>query len=260
MNVEGMQNMGKIFDINAVFTSIPSLLKVLHVSLQITFISMIVGLVFGLIFAIIRIKKIPILSQIVAVFISFIRGTPMIVQLYLTYNGIPLLLKFINEQYGTSYNVNSVPAMLFVLVTFAFNEAAYNSETIRAALQSVNKGQIEAAESLGMTYFQVLRRVILPEALVVAIPPLGNALIGLLKGTSLAFVAGVIEMTAQGKIISGSTFRFFEVYLALAIIYWVMTIIIEQLIRYLEKKVSIPDPGKKKTFQDRLFSLGRRDI
>ncbi len=261
MNVEGMQSfMGKIFDINAVFTSIPSLLKVLPVSLQITFISMIVGLVLGLILAIIRMKKIPVLSQIVTVFISFIRGTPMIVQLYLTYNGIPLLLRFINEQYGTNYNINHLPAMLFVLVTFAINESAYNSETIRAALQSVNKGQIEAAESLGMTYLQVLRRVILPEALVVAIPPLGNALIGLLKGTSLAFVAGVIEMTAQGKIISGSTFRFFEVYLALALIYWVLTIIIEQVLRYLEKRFSIPDPGPANTIRGRWFSLGKREI
>jgi len=202
---------------------------------------MIAGLFLGLIFAIVRMKKIPVLSQIIAVAISFIRGTPMIVQLYLTYNGIPLLLKYINLQYGTEYNINDVPAMLFVLITFSFNEAAYNSETIRAALMSVNKGQIEAAESLGMTYFQVLKRVIVPEALVVAIPPLGNALISLLKGTSLAFVAGVIEMTAQGKIISSSTFRFFEVYLALAIIYWVLTIIIEQILKLLEKKFSISD-------------------
>lgn len=252
--------MGKIFDINAVFSSIPSLLKVLPVSLEITIISMIVSLFLGLLFAIVRMKKIPVLSQIIVVFISFIRGTPMIVQLYLTYNGIPLLLKAINAQYGTSYNINAVPAMLFVLVTFSFNEAAYNSETIRSALQSVNKGQIEAAESLGMTYFQVLRRVIIPEALVVAIPPLGNALIGLLKGTSLAFVAGVIEMTAQGKIISGSTFRFFEVYLALAVIYWALTILIEQGIRMLEKKFSIPEPGQGHKDRYRLFSFGRRDL
>lgn len=252
--------MGEIFDINAVFTSIPRLLEVLPVSLQITAISMIVGLVFALLFAIIRMKKVPVLSQLVTVFISFIRGTPIIVQLYLTYNGIPLLLKFINQQYGTDYNINAVPAMLFVLVTFAFNEAAYNSETIRAALQSVNKGQIEAAESLGMTYLQVLRRVIVPEALVVAIPPLGNALIGLLKGTSLAFVAGVIEMTAQGKIIAGSTFRFFEVYLALAIIYWVMTIIIEQILRYLEKRFSIPAPVQQTINGGGWFNGGRRGI
>ena len=162
----------KLFDIDIVISSIPKLLQYLPKSLYITFVSMIAGLFLGLIFAIVRMKKIPVLSQIIAVAISFIRGTPMIVQLYLTYNGIPLLLKYINLQYGTEYNINDVPAMLFVLITFSFNEAAYNSETIRAALMSVNKGQIEGSKSLGMTYFQVLKRVIVPEALVVAIPHL----------------------------------------------------------------------------------------
>ncbi|WP_185602236.1 amino acid ABC transporter permease [Paenibacillus sp. 598K] len=252
--LNGLLN-GKLFDIEAVFSAIPELLRFLPVSLEITFISMLAGLVLGLVLAIIRIKKVPVLSQLITLFISFIRGTPMIIQLYLSYNGIPLLLKYINMTYGTDYSINAIPAMLFVLITFSCNEAAYNSETIRAALQSVNKGQIEAAESLGMTYFQVLKRVIIPEALVVAVPPLGNALISLLKGTSLAFVAGVVEMTAQGKIISGSTFRFFEVYLALAIIYWALTIVIEQILKYLEKKFSIPDVDGNPLKKRRLFSF-----
>ncbi|MGX7195847.1 amino acid ABC transporter permease [Enterococcus olivae] len=237
--------MEKLFDISVVFSSIPRLLSFLPITLQITFIAMLIGLILGLLLAIIRIKEVPVLSQLTVVFISFIRGTPLIVQLYLTYNGIPLLLRYINMTYETNYNINNLPALLFVLVTFGINEAAYNSETIRAALLSVNKGQIEAAESLGMTYFQVLKRVILPEAMIVAVPPLGNALIGLLKGTSLAFVAGVIEMTAQGRIISGGNFRFFEVYLALAIIYWGLTILIEQLLRILEQRFAISDTVDK---------------
>ena len=90
-----------------------------------------------------------------------------------------------------------LPWYLF-LIAFAINESAYNSENIRAAIQSVDKGQIEAAKSLGMTPFQTLRRVIIPEALIVALPTLGNSFISLIKGTSLAFVASVVEMTAQG--------------------------------------------------------------
>lgn len=92
-----------------------------------------------------------------------------------------------------------------------------------------------------MTYPQVLARVIIPEAFVVALPTLGNTLIGLLKGTSLAFVCAVVEMTAQAKIIAGANYRYFEVYLALAVIYWGVTIMIEQLIQFVEKKISIPD-------------------
>lgn len=236
--------MGTLFDVQVFLTSIPELLKFLPISLLITGVSMIFGLLLALLFAVIRIAKIPVLSQVLTVFISFIRGTPIIVQLYLTYNGIPLLLKFINNQYGTALSVDAVPALLFVFVTFAFNEGAYNSETVRAAFNSVDPYQIEAAESLGMTYPQVLRRIIIPEAAAVAIPNLGNALIGLLKGTSLAFVAGVTEMTAQGKIISGSNFRYFEVYLALAVIYWGMTIVIELLIKLIERHMEIKQPVK----------------
>jgi polar amino acid transport system permease protein len=132
--------------------------------------------------------------------------------------------------------------MLFVIVAFALNEGAYSSETIRAAIQSVDKGQIEAARSLGMNNFQVFVRVILPESATVATAPLGNALIGLLKSTSLAFVAGVVEMTAQAQIIGGSTFRLFETYLALALVYWPICIILEILIHFIERKLEIRMP------------------
>ncbi|MCG6979653.1 amino acid ABC transporter permease, partial [Lactococcus lactis] len=171
---------------------------------------------------------------------------PILVQLYLSYTGIPLILKAINMNYGTNFNVNTIPAMLFVIVAFALNEGAYNSETIRAAIQSVDKGQIEAAKSLGMTNFQVFMRVTLPEAATVATAPLGNALIGLLKSTSLAFVAGVVEMTARAQIIGGSTFRLFETYLALALVYWPICIIFELLIRGLERKLDVRMPNDKR--------------
>ncbi|MFR4128559.1 MAG: ABC transporter permease subunit [Roseburia inulinivorans] len=113
------------------------------------------------------------------------------------------------------------------------------------ALASVNVGQIEAASAIGMTYFQTFRRIIFPEMLSVALPGLGNSFIGLIKGTSLAFVCAVVEMTAQGKIIGGRTYRYFEVYVSLAIIYWVITFVIEQGIRLIEKKMQIPDQVAK---------------
>jgi polar amino acid transport system permease protein len=150
--------------------------------------------------------------------------------------------------------LNSIPSLLFVLVAFSLNEAAYNSENIRAAIQSIEKGQIEAAHSLGMTSFQVLKRVLLPEAFVVALPTLGNALIGLLKGTSLAFVCSVVEITAQGKILAGSSYRYFEVYVSLAIIYWVLTIIIEQGIKFIEKRISIPDVIQNQVTKESVIS------
>lgn len=230
-----------ILDVTLIFTQIPSLLAYLPITLFITVISMFFGVLLGLLIAIIKINRIPVLSQIFAIFVSFIRGTPLLVQLYLSYYGIPVLLRYINYFYHTDFNVNNIPSMLFVLIAFSLNEAAYNSETIRAALQSVSKGQIEAAQSLGMTYGQMLRRIVLPEAFIIALPNLGNTLIGLLKGTSLAFVCSVVEMTAKGKILAGYNYRYFEAYISLALIYWVLTVVIELLVKYLEKRFTISE-------------------
>lgn len=233
--------MSNLFDIKMVFTQIPDLLTYLPVTLELAVVAMIVSLILGLILALIKMKKIPVLKQIANLYISVIRGTPVLVQLYVTYFGIPMILKAINLKYGTNYNANGVAPIIYAFIALAVNESAYNAEVIRASLESVPKGQIEAANALGMTYFQALRRVILPEAIVVALPSLGNSFIGLIKGTSLAFVCAVVEMTAAGKIIAGRTYRYFEVYVSLAIIYWIITIIVEQGIKLIEKKIRIPE-------------------
>ena len=168
--------MSNLFDIKMVFTQIPDLLTYLPVTLELAVVAMIVSLILGLILALIKMKKIPVLKQIANLYISVIRGTPVLVQLYVTYFGIPMILKAINLKYGTNYNANGVAPIIYAFIALAVNESAYNAEVIRASLESVPKGQIEAANALGMTYFQALRRVILPELL----PPL-------LTGTGLAF-------------------------------------------------------------------------
>ena len=233
--------MAKLFDFEAVLSQLPEILKYLPTTLILAVSSMILALIIGMLLALIKTKNIPLLKQIAGVYISLIRGTPVIVQLYIAYFGIPMILKAINLKYGTNYNANGVAPIIYAFIALAVNESAYNAEVIRASLESVPKGQIEAANALGMTYFQALRRVILPEAIVVALPSLGNSFIGLIKGTSLAFVCAVVEMTAAGKIIAGRTYRYFEVYVSLAIIYWIITIIVEQGIKLIEKKIRIPE-------------------
>jgi polar amino acid transport system permease protein len=146
------------------------------------------------------------------------------------------------QKYGWDLNVNAIPASVFAITAFAFNEAAYTSETIRAAIQAVDSGEIEAARSLGMTTIQVYRRVIIPNAAVIATPSLISTLIGLTKGTSLAFNAGIVEMFAQAQIIGGSDYRYFERYISVAMIYWVISIIIEQVGRLIERRMEISSP------------------
>ncbi len=233
--------MAKLFDGKLVFTEIPDLLEYLPATIYLTVVALIVGLVVGLIIALIRMKKIPVLNQLSIAFVSIIRGTPIIVQLYITYFGIPIALKYFNYYHGTNFNINGIPGIIFAMVALGLNQSAFDSETIRSAIQSVDKGQIEAAKSMGMNNGQVLRRVILPQAGAVALLPLGNSFIALIKGTSLAFTCSVIEITAAGKILAGRNYRYFEVYCSLAIIYWVMTFILERILSVIEKKISIPE-------------------
>ena len=191
--------------------------------------------------AIIKMRKIKVLTQITNLLISLLRGTPVIVQLYVAFFGIPMFFQAINQKFGTDLAVAKIPGFAYAMVALGLNQAGFMAEIIRSALQSVDNGQIEAAHALGMTYPQALRRIILPEAIEVALPTLGNSLISIIKGTSLAFTCAVVEITAQGQIIAGKTYRYFEVYVSLAIIYWVITLIIEQLIRIIENKIRIPD-------------------
>ena len=244
--------MGKLFDVSLVFTSIPELLKKLPITLELALSAMLLGLALGLVMAIIKMKKIKILTQITNLLISLLRGTPVIVQLYVAFFGIPMFFQAINQKFGTDLAVAQIPGFAYAMVALGLNQAGFMAEIIRSALQSVDNGQIEAAHALGMTYAQALRRIILLEAIEVALPTLGNSLISIIKGTSLAFTCAVVEITAQGQIIGGKTYRFFEVYVSLAIIYWVITLIIEQLIRVIENKIRIPD-------QVELVNVSRED-
>ena len=230
---------GKLFSLRAVFEAIPGILQNLPITLLLTAGGAVFGILLAMVFAIVKINRVKVLYPIQAFFVSFLRGTPLLVQLMLTYFGIPLLLKAINQ----------IPASVFAIVAFAFNEAAYASETIRAAILSVDPGEIEAARSLGMTNKQVYMRVIIPNAAVVATPSLINSLIGLTKGTSLAFSAGVVEIFAKAQAIAGADYRYFERFISVSLIYWAVNILIEQLGRWIEKMMDIKQPDKFESLQ-----------
>ncbi|MCM1185582.1 MAG: amino acid ABC transporter permease [Lachnoclostridium sp.] len=241
--------MTKLFDFKQVLTNIPELLTYLPITLELALLAMLMGLGLGLLLAVIKIKEIPILKQIAAVFVSMVRGTPVLVQLYIVYFGVPMFFKYLNQKYGTNLAVANIPGFLYAVLALGLNSSAFSAEMIRSALMSVGKGQLEAAYALGMTYGQALRRIILPEAMTVALPTIGNSLISSIKGTSLAFTCAVVEITAQGKIIGGRNYRYFEVYCSLAIIYWLVTIVIEQILKFAEKKLALPEQVENFTEQ-----------
>lgn len=216
--------------------SIPAIAKGIPISLAIALIAFFIGLIIGLFVALIKIYRVPVLYQISSLYVSFIRGTPLLVQIFLSYYGIPLVIRYINIRYSLNWDVSFIPAIYFIYVAFSLNSGAYLSETIRSAIQAVNKGQMEACYSVGMTTSQGLRRIILPQAVTVALPNIGNHFVSLLKDSSLAFAASVPEIIGQAKIIAGRTSQFFEVYIVAALIYWGICIVIERLLEYLENR------------------------
>ncbi|MDI6023711.1 amino acid ABC transporter permease [Leucobacter sp. UT-8R-CII-1-4] len=234
----------QIIDLNAIGEYTLALLPYVPITLAISVFATLLGTVIGLAMALIKMAKVPVLSQITAVIVSYLRGTPILVQLLLNVNAAPILVLTVNAQFGTDWNVVAVSPFLVAGFTFALNEAAYSSESIRAALLAVDRREIEAAHSLGMTAWQTLRRVTIPVASVIAFPTLVNHFIGMLKQSSLAFVVSLIEVTAYAKIIGGRDYRFFEAFLATAIIYWGLTVLVEQIARVVEQRMKRPLPGK----------------
>lgn len=231
--------MENLLDINYIIESLPSIAAQLPITILIAVGSMIFGLIIGLITALIKIYKIPGLRQISAFYVSFTRGTPLLVQIYLVFYGIPKIIYFFQTDYNwlQGLDVNIISPEVFALLAFSLNLGAYLSETIRSAIESVDQGQFEAAKAIGMSPTQMMLKIIFPQALAVAIPNLGNIFISTIKDTSLVFMIGVIDIMGQAKILGSRGLAFFEVYIAASIIYWIVCMVVARLLLTLEKRI-----------------------
>lgn len=216
---------------------LPALARALPVTLNITVVSMCLALPLALATALVRISRVPVLGQLAALYVSFMRGTPLLVQIYLSYYGLPKYLSWLGDRYGWSLDVSGIPAVAFIYLAFTLNVGAYASEIVRAAIVAIDRGQMEAALSVGMTRWQGMRRIVLPQAFTIALPSLGNSVIALVKDTSLAFLVSVVEVMGEAKIQGARGLQFFEVYLAAALVYWVVCIAIERGVAVLERRV-----------------------
>jgi len=208
--------------------SAPFLLKGAYFTVALSLGGMFFGLLLGFGLALMRLSRFMLLRGISRVYVSFFRGTPLLVQLFVIYYGLP--------QIGVE--LDPLPA---ALIGFSLNMAAYVCEILRAAISSVDRGQWEAAASIGMTRGQTLRRAILPQAARTALPPLGNSFISLVKDTALAATIQVPELFRQAQLITARTFEVFTMYLAAALIYWVLASALSILQNRLEERVNRHD-------------------
>ncbi|SFJ02950.1 L-cystine transport system permease protein [Paenibacillus sp. UNC496MF] len=223
--------MGEKFDIGFIFAFIPKLAGTLQTTLLIVAGSLLTGLIVGLLAALPRLYKVPVLQRISQLYASFFRGTPILIQLFLFYYGLPEVLKLVH------LDLSRAPVLLFVILTYGLHTGAYVSETIRSAVASVDRGQVEAAYAVGMSGYQAFTRIVMPQALAIAVPVLSNVVLALLKDTSLAFSLGVMEMTGKSQSLASLTNHFVESYISLALIYLVISIVLERLLLILERRL-----------------------
>jgi L-cystine transport system permease protein len=228
-------------DLKAMLASVPRILSRLPVTMGVTITAMFIASAVGLVAALVRIYKVPILKYIAGFYVSFIRGTPLLVQLYLIYYGVPKTVDFLNKSYGwfEHINFNIIPPAYYAIAAFSVNLGAYLSETMRAAIEAVDRGQFEAAISIGMNQPQLMIKVVLPQALLRALPNYGNTFIATVKDTSLIFMISVVDMMGEAQIIGARTVKFFEVYITVSILYWCVCFLLEKGLFILEKRLSV---------------------
>lgn len=218
-----------LFDFSLIWNSLPLLLAGAGVTIEITAIAVGLGFVLGLITSVCRLSSVKILRGIAICYVNIIRGTPMLVQIFLIYFALPMVI-------GERIN-----PFVAAVAACSINSGAYVSEIFRAGIQSVDKGQMEAGRSLGLSWMQTMRYIILPQAFKHVIPPLGNEFISMTKETSLVSVIGFEELTRRGQLIIAKTYGSFEIWLTVAAIYLVMTLSIARLVSYLERRFATDD-------------------
>ncbi|MEH2378399.1 MAG: ABC transporter permease subunit [Nostoc sp.] len=213
--------------IGVILQAFPTLLKGALVTLELTIISVVFGLIGGSLIGIIRLSHIAPVRWVARAYVDFFRGTPLLLQIFMIYFGLPAIL----QELGLTFSFDRLTAGVIAL---SLNSAAYIAEIVRAGIQSIEPGQAEAAQSLGLSSVQIMSSVIFPQAFRRMIPPLGNEFISLLKDTSLVSVIGFEELVRKGQLIIADNYRAFEIYVGVAVIYLCFTLLSSQAVSLLE--------------------------
>lgn len=208
---------------------LPKLGKASILTLELTVVGIAIGIILGLVSSLFRISKIKPLDIIAKLYVDFFRGTPLLVQIAIIHYALPVVFGYIPV------------ALVSGIVALGVNSGAYVSEIFRAGIQSIDKGQMEAARSLGMTWTQSMRHIILPQAVKVSIPPLGNEFIALLKDSSLVSIIAVEELMTTGRLIMGKTPRVAEIWFSVALLYLILTSTIALFVNYTERRLQTGD-------------------
>jgi L-cystine transport system permease protein len=218
------------FDFALLIEFFPAIFSALPVTLKLVGVAASLGLLFGVLMAVVRIERVPVLRQAAAFLVSFMRGTPVFIQMFVIYYGLPILLL------PLGINIVRADKMLFIYIAFSLNASAFFSEIARSAILTVPHEQWDAALAIGHSKFQSYLRIIAPQAVVIAIPSAGVMFVGLLQDTALTVVMGVWDVLGRAQALGRHSFHFLEAYIDAAIIFIVLSFAIQQVFSNIEKK------------------------
>jgi len=236
------------FDTVGDFLFDPIILRAMRETLYIALLAMVLGMGLGIVLAVMRESRNPVASGLAGVYVWFWRATPVVLQLLLVYFGLRQVIE--DDLFRDNWT-----RWRAAVITFGLNEAAYMAEIARGGIQSVESGQMDAAKSLGMTNLQALRRIILPQAVRVIIPPTGNEFIAMLKNTSVAFAIGVVELLNAAKIQAARNFKPMELYTVAAFWYLVLVSIFSLLQAELERALAVSERERPETLLSRALAI-----
>jgi len=233
----------------------PIIIRALRETMIIASLAMVLGIVLGTALGVMRVSRNPVANVAAGLYVWFWRATPVVLQLLILYFGLRQVIE--NDVFRDNWT-----RWRAAVITFGLNEAAYMAEIVRAGIGSVESGQMDAAKSLGMTNLQALRRVILPQALRIMVPPTGNEFIAMLKNTSVAFAIGVVELLNAAKIQSARNLKIMELYTVAAFWYLVVVSAFSLLQAELERMLSAGERERPETLLSRAMSVmgGRRSV
>ena len=211
------------------------LLQAIPVTLKLTAVTLLLATPFAFLLALARIYAVPYAAKFASAYISVMRGIPLVLQILLVYSLLPSLLNYLFKQAGIAYNIFDLDTIWYAYIIFTFSEIAVLSEVFRSALGSVGDGQIEAGLSVGMNRRTIYWRILIPQALVTALPSLCNVTVTLIKNTSLAFMMAVQDITATGKIAASYGYNYVEAYLDVFLVYIIVCSLVQIAFRISEK-------------------------
>lgn len=230
--------MNLLSDTEYLFHVLKTLITFLPTTLRIAAVSLLCSIVIALPIVLLQIRKVPVLAKVTSAYVLIARACPLMIQIYLVYFGIPLFMLWLRQS-GYAVEMVSFQPEVLAIIALSINFGAYISQVLRAALLSVDKGQMEAALAVGMSWFAGFRRIVLPQAACYALPPLSNQFLNLVKSTSILFCISVEELMAGAKLEGANTYRYLEIYCVAALIYWVICFCVERVIGLISKRTMV---------------------